>query len=603
MTEKKLKIHSENILPIIKKWLYSSKDIFLRELVSNACDALSKYRILNPEATDLGIHITTDAENRLLTISDNGIGMTAEEVDKYIAQIAFSGAEEFLEKYKDHDEKHQVIGHFGLGFYSAYMVASDVTIETLSYQEGAESARWECDGSSTYQLTQGSRSQRGTDIILSVAPGEDEALDPTHLREILRRYCLFLPFPITLNGALINEKEPLWLKPASECSDTDYLEFYRQLFPHQVDPLFWIHLNVDYPFHLQGILYFPRMEQDRDWKRENIKLYCNRVFVSDNCQDLLPDYLTMLQGAMDSPNIPLNVSRSYLQVDKTVRQVGQHIAKKVSDRLNQLYTEDRAKYLELWEQLEPIVKLGSLQDEKFYERTKPCLLWQTRKGDWLSVDEIVAGESEKTIYYAPKEMSSHPIASLLTDKGKTVVLTRNSPLDLAVMHFMEEKAGVHFQRVDAKIEDHFLDPSKEKTVLDAEGKTEGSKIALFFQHALQLDSKHVEAKSLASDQVPALLMLQEHQRRMRDQLAFHRQGMNFPIEPTLVVNTNHPLIQATYHLKEEKPELANALAKQIYELARLSQREMNAEQMGQFIAGNTDLLAKLAVAHVKAESS
>jgi molecular chaperone HtpG len=338
MTEGTLKINTEKLLPIIKKWLYSDKEIFLRELVSNACDALSKLKILREQGEiefsddELKIDIRLDAEAKTLTISDTGIGMTAEEVEKYIAQLAFSGAEDFLSKYEGSEEKNQVIGHFGLGFYSAYMVSSKVEIDTLSYQERAEPAHWVCDGTSSYTLDKGTRAERGTTITLHIE--DEDFLEEARIASLLSRYCAFLPYPIHLEGEHINHKDPLWLKSPADCTEEEYLEFYRQLHPMEPEPIFWVHLNVDYPFHLKGILYFPHIHNRFDFQKKPVKLFCNRVFVSDNCSDLIPEYLSIMRGAIDSPDIPLNVSRSYLQMDKTVRSLSNHIAKKVADRLS-----------------------------------------------------------------------------------------------------------------------------------------------------------------------------------------------------------------------------------------------------------------------------
>src|SRR5581483_4699696 len=390
MTTGTLRIHTENILPIIKKWLYSDKDIFIRELVSNACDAIQKCRILRDhgECTtadeDFQIYIRIDKSMRTLTFSDNGIGMTAEEVEKYIAQIAFSGAEEFVGKYSTQNEKDQIIGHFGLGFYSSYMVAEKVEIDTLSYREGAAPARWICDGSTSYTIEKGSKETRGTQITLFIDKENDEFLEESRVRQILQQYCAFLPFPIHLNDSLINKKQPLWLKNASECTENEYLDFYRALYALEPDPIFWIHLNVDYPFNLKGILYFPKISRRFDWGQNSIKLFCNRVFVSDSCKDLIPDYLMVLRGAIDSPDIPLNVSRSTLQMDRTVRQLSQHISKKVSDRLSTLYSSDRDQFLSFWPDIEMIIKLGVLQDDKFYERSKDFLIWKNLEGAWTT---------------------------------------------------------------------------------------------------------------------------------------------------------------------------------------------------------------------------
>lgn len=336
MAKQHLQIHSENILPIIKKWLYSDKDIFLRELISNSCDAIYKVKLLQDrgeipveENNEFRIDVKSDKDKKTLTISDNGVGMTEEEVEKYIAQIAFSGAEDFLSKYQTNQEQDQFIGHFGLGFYSSYMVSSQVDVETLSYRPGSEPVFWSCDGSAEYTIEKGSRQTRGTDIILHVDADSEEYLEKNRLKEILHHYCDFLPYPIYLDGERINTQEPLWVKSPSSCTDQEYLDFYRHLYPGEEDPLFWVHLNVDYPFHLKGILFFPKLRRDYETEKNTVKLFCNRVFVSDNCKDVIPNYLMALRGVIDSPDIPLNVSRSYLQMDRTVKQLGSHISKKI----------------------------------------------------------------------------------------------------------------------------------------------------------------------------------------------------------------------------------------------------------------------------------
>jgi molecular chaperone HtpG len=434
MAQGTIKIHSDNILPIIKKWLYSEKDIFVRELVSNACDAISKFRTISPECSETWrIDVVIDKEKRTLTFSDNGIGMTSDEVEKYIAQIAFSGAEEFVQKYQTNKEEDQIIGHFGLGFYSAYMVAEKVEIETRSYEKEAQPAYWSCDGSATYTLESGSRNQRGTQITLTLSKDEDEYLDATRMRTILNHYCSFLPYPIYLNDSCINEKPPLWIKPASECTDKEYLDFYRHLFPYQEDPLFWVHLNVDYPFHLKGILYFPKISQESDLKKESIKLFCNRVFVSDQCKDLLPDFLMILRGAIDSPDIPLNVSRSYLQMDRTVRQLGTHIAKKIADRLSSLYQSERERFLSYWEDIEMIIKFGALQDDKFYERAKEFLIYKNSNHEWTTLEEYKERHPEQPIYYTNEE---GPFLNLYREKNIDVLLMRSTLIDQALIQML-----------------------------------------------------------------------------------------------------------------------------------------------------------------------
>ena len=605
MTTGTLKIHTENILPIIKKWLYSDKDIFVRELVSNACDAIQKCRVLrehgelNTPDEEFRIDIQVDKTARTLTFTDNGIGMTAAEVEKYIAQVAFSGAEEFLGKYTSQNEKDQIIGHFGLGFYSSYMVAEKVAIDTLSYSADAEAALWTCDGSSSYTLDQGSRSTRGTQITLFIDKENEEFLEETRLRSMLQHYCSFLPFPIHLNGSQINKKQPLWLKNASECTDEEYLEFYRALYPMEPDPIFWIHLNVDYPFHLKGILYFPKITRRFDWNSNTIKLFCNRVFVSDHCKDLIPDYLMILRGAIDSPDIPLNVSRSTLQMDRTVRQLSQHISKKVSDRLTSLYTSEREQFLKCWPDIEMIIKLGMLQDDKFYERSKDFLIWKNLSGEWTTVAEYLERHKEaykgKVFYTAEDQKQSH-VLDLYKQKG-IEILAASSLVDTPLINQIEAKLDdVKFQRIDGAIDETILDTAREKTLLDADGKTESVKIADFIRSKLEQNNLAVEAKSLQSDSVPALLIVDEEMRRMRETMALSQQTMppSLLAKRTFVVNTNSPLVQSIYQLKDKDPTLAKEMVHHLYELSLLSQRELEPSALTQFVTRSNSILEKMA---------
>lgn len=580
MRQSNLSIHSENILPIIKKWLYSDKDIFLRELISNACDALNKVRIIQGDVGEFKISISIDKTHKTIAIADTGIGMTEEEVEKYIAQIAFSGAEEFVAKYKSETEKDPIIGHFGLGFYSAYMVASKVEIDTLSFLPQALPVLWSCDGSSTYSIGLGLRDGRGTKITLFLDEQSQEYLEEAKLRELLNRHCSFMPFPIELNGKPIGNKEPLWMKSPSECTEKEYLAFYRQLFPLDPEPIFWIHLNVDYPFHLQGILYFPKIHRRFDANESAIKLFCNRVFVSDNCKDILPDYLMILRGAIDSPDIPLNVSRSYLQVDHNVRQLSSHISKKVSDRLNQLYKTDREKFIASWPDVEMIVKLGLLQDEKFYERIKEILIWKNQEGKWTTISDA------KKVFYSTSETS--PLLKLY----KNEILFATAPIDTAVIQFLERKLDIEFQRIDGALDNSLLDPAREKSLLDSEGKTEASRLADFIGKAVGVE---VEAKSLASDHIPGIVVLDENQRRLRDYMAL-TQGKNvsLPAKKTFVVNTNSKLIQAISRLHQKEPEMAASMAKSVYDLSLLSQREIEPADLEQIVSRQTEILEKMA---------
>lgn len=604
MTKKNLSIHSENILPIIKRWLYSDKDIFSRELVSNACDAIHKMKILSDQGVakanddEFRIDIKIDKEKQTLTFTDTGIGMTAEEVEKYIAQIAFSSAEEFLEKYKSEKEGDQIIGHFGLGFYSAYMVADKVEIQTLSYKEGSKPVFWSCDGSSEYTISEGNRETRGTEITLFINKENEEFLEEHRLNQTLEHYCAFLPYPIYLGEKRINTHFPLWIKAPSECTEQDYLEFYRYLYPMQEDPLFWIHLNVDYPFHLKGILYFPKLRQDYDLKKSAVKLYCNRVFVSDDCKDVVPNYLAVLQGIIDSPDIPLNVSRSYLQMDKTVRQLANHISKKVSDSLNTLYTTDREKFIKCWDDISLIIKLGILEDEKFYDRVKPILIWKIVDGDWTTVEDYLERNRTKTndkVLYTKDEKQLSHLHDIYKQKNIEVICA-NGPVDSYVISSLERKiTPAKFQRIDGGIDENLLDKSKEKSVLDAEGKTEASRLADFIRSKLTDKQIEVEAKSLATNSLPGFIVIDEEQRRFREyMLSINQKSGGLPMDgfgkKTFVVNTNNPLISAIEILDKKNPELSQELVKQIYDLSLLSQREMDPNGLNDFIHRSNKVL-------------
>lgn len=599
MTKKTLEIHSENILPIIKRWLYSDKDIFARELVSNACDAIYKLKLVSNTIKDeeFKIEIKADKEARTLTFTDTGIGMDAEEVEKYIAQIAFSSAEEFLEKYKSKDEGDQIIGHFGLGFYSAYMVADKVEIDTLSHKEGAEPVFWSCDGSSEYTINKGKRETRGTEIILHIGEENDEFLEEGRINEILQHYCAFLPYPVFLGEKQINTHEPLWVKNPSECTEEEYLQFYRYLYPMQEDPLFWVHLNVDYPFHLKGILYFPKIKHDFDINKNTVKLYCNRVFVSDNCKDVIPNYLMVLQGVIDSPDIPLNVSRSCLQMDRTVRQLGNHISKKVSDSLTSLFRTDEERFYKCWEDVALIVKMGVLEDEKFYERMKDLLVWKIVDGNWTTVEDYLERNREKTgdkiLYTKDEKQMSHFIEMY---KEKNIeVLCLNSPVDSYLVNYLERKiTPATFQRIDGGIDDNLIDKSREKSVLDSEGKTEAGHLADFIRAKLGIENVEVEAKSLNSDGLPGFVVIDENQRRMREyMMALNPKEMMQFEKKTFVVNTNSPLMAALQDLDKSNPELTQELVQEVYDLSLLSQREMNPDALNTFITRTTKVMEQL----------
>ncbi len=604
MTTKSLQIHSQNILPIIKRWLYSDRDIFARELIANATDALRKVHLLGADETTLRIDISIDKEAKTLTFSDTGIGMTADEVERYIAQIAFSGAEEFLSHYEG-GEKEQIIGHFGLGFYSSYMVAERVEIETKSHTGDALPAHWTCAGDTEYQLEPGKRQERGTDIVLHVGADGLEYLDETRLRDLLVRYCAFLPYPIHLNKKLISHGDPLWLKNFKECSDAEYLEFYRKLHPNQPDPLFWIHLDVDFPFTLKGILYFPRISADFDPNRSSIKLFCNRVFVADNCKEILPEFLMPLQGALDSPDIPLNVSRSALQMDKQVRQIAGHISKKVCDRLRQLHAESREKFIEIWPDIQWVVKVGALQDEKFFERASDWLIWKSLEGAWTSLKECRDGaksspEKLSKIYYSFQNAPASTIAELY--KGRQLTVFEAHPLiDPPLFALIERKyPPLQFLRIDSSIDEALVDKTREKGLLDSEGKTEGVKLAEFFQAKLSIDQLKVEAKSLQSDHLPGILVLDEQTRRLRD--TWLRQnpvkaGQETPPwlqAATFILNTNHPIVAKLEKIDAKNPKLSQEMALHLYELSLMAQNELPESKRAALVQRSIDLMEQLA---------
>ncbi len=587
MTKGQLQIHSQNILPIIKKWLYSEKDIFVRELVSNACDAIAKRAIVDQNIKDPHrIDIRIDKEAKTLTYSDTGIGLDAEEAEKYLAQIAFSGAEEFVKAYQTNDA---FIGHFGLGFYSSYMVAQKVEVRSLSYKENSTSIVWSCDGSSEYEILPSDRTQVGSDVILHVGPEHEEFLDEKHLLDTVRRFCLFLPYPIYVNDKLVNSKEPLWLKQPSTCTDQEYIDFYKELYPFEEEPLFWIHLNVDYPFHVKGILYFPHIHKDFDFNKNHIKLYSNRVFVSDDCKDVLPEYLTILKGVIDSPDIPLNVSRSHLQVDKTVRALSGHISKKVVDALHTLYKTDQERFYRVWDDCEFIVKLGLLNDEKFAAKAKEFLVWKTTKGGHVTPD------TESCYYYITEEQMGSPLINLYEQKGIEILIAR-MPLDAAVMSQLERGNSVRFKRIDASLQDQLIDASKENSVLDQDGKTEAGKIADFVRKSLSMENLEVEAKSLHSEETAGFIVLAEEERRLRDYLAriSKEKTPSAPIKKTFVVNTNSPLVASIYKMQTSAPELASMMIREVYDLAALGQKELSGEEIGSFLARNMKLLEKVA---------
>lgn len=622
----RLNIHSENILPIIKKWLYSEHDIFIRELASNGSDAIQKRKILESrnelplnQVSEDRIDITIDKEKNSLTVSDTGIGMTGEETEKYLSQIAFSGAEEFMKAYQLNDA---FIGHFGLGFFSSFMVADKVSVITRSCREGSHTVVWESSGTAEYTVRQATdeeaKASCGTDVILTLNKDSSEFLELYRLKEAVKRFCRFFPVPVYVQGERINSQEPLWVKNPKDVTDNEYKELFRSLYPFQPDPLFWIHINVDYPFHVKGILYFPSLlRKDHDLSKESVSLYCNRVFVSDSCKDILPEYLTMMKGVIDSPDIPLNVSRSYLQVDRTVRQLAQHISKKVSDAISTLAKNDRKKYEEVWEGCELVVKLGMLEDEKFFSRLYDTLLFKTVDNSYKTISELLPltsfdhEEKKSIVVYADPGQEKSPLISSLQESGKAVVIT-TSVLDHPLMSKIEQKSSMPkeendnspsaliFRRIDSDLIHEFKDTEREKTILDNDGKTEATKLADFFRRALGTSgSFSVEAKSLSVDAVPAILTMNEEERRFRD----YSQRMNpakggkdpiFSPKSTLVINTNNKTVQSIAKAEEKEPELAREMAQYIVALTKLTQNEMSKEDFDRFVHQSNALLEHVA---------
>jgi molecular chaperone HtpG len=599
-TKGNISVHTENIFPIIKKFLYSDHEIFLRELVSNAVDATQKIKTLSVsgeakgELGDLKITIKLNTENKTLHIIDNGIGMTEEEVGKYINQLAFSSAEEFLEKYKD--KGAQVIGHFGLGFYSAFMVAHTVELHTLSYKENAAAVKWSCDGSTTYEIGASDRNQRGTEIILHFAEDSLEFNDSSRIRGILTKYCKFLPVEIEFEEKVINNPAPLWTKSPSECKTEDYEQFYKELYPFAETPLFWIHLNVDYPFKLTGILYFPKVKTDFDLQKNKIQLYSNQVFVTDSVQDIVPEFLMLLHGVIDSPDIPLNVSRSYLQSDGNVKKINAHITKKVADKLDEIFRADRKAFEDKWESIGLFVKYGIVTDEKFYEKAnKFCLLQNTEK-QLFTIEEykekIAAAQTDKdgklVVLYTNDAIAHDSFCKSVQKRGYDVLLMDN-PIDNHFISNIEYKVeNTTWKRVDSETVDKLIDKDEKKESVLSEAEQTSLKES--FEHQFGAMGKFkFETNALATDDHFLTLTKPEWERRMMDMQRMQGNSMfgAFPESWNVVVNTNHDLARKI--LKIETTE-KTAVLQQAFDLARLSQNLLHGEELTNFIQRNYEQL-------------
>lgn len=625
MAKGNISVDSENLFPIIKKWLYSDKDIFLRELVSNGCDAVTKLKKLasigeaqidENEKFKVTVSIFKDAKK--LVISDNGIGMTAEEIDKYINQIAFSGASDFLSKYKEEDDKgSQIIGHFGLGFYSAFMVADSVEIDSLSYQDGAKAAKWTCDGSMEFDLTDGDRTERGTTITLNIAEDSEEFLEESTIRQILHKYCAFLPIEIYVEipedkhedhcdcghdhdheheddtpsePKPINNTTPLWMKKPSECTDEEYKEFYRNVFMDFNEPLFWIHLNVDYPFNLKGILYFPKINHEFAGQEGQIKLYNNQVFVADNVKEVIPEFLMLLKGVIDCPDLPLNVSRSFLQNDGYVKKISSHITKKVADKLTSIYNNERENYEKYWDYINIFIKYGCLRDEKFYEKVKDVIIYRDIDGKYLTLDEYLDGKEEKDVYYVSDPQTQSQYINMFKNQGLNAVVLP-SMMDTHFISLVEMKqTGVKFKRIDSAIND-----ISDNTEKDDSAKEQEKKLIEKFKNEIKDDTLKIEVQSLKDDSIPAVILLGEQSRRMQEMYKAYGQQMAgmadmFHDEFTLVLNSNNSLIKKIDTLNDED---ANLVIDHVYDLAKISHSPLPAEQMTKFIERSNKLLEKL----------
>ncbi|MFS8908465.1 molecular chaperone HtpG [Synechococcus sp. OH2] len=605
-------IHTENIFPIIKQSLYSDREIFLRELISNAADAIAKLKMakLAGEVADPPepeIVIALNKEAKTLSVSDTGIGMTAEEVKKYINQVAFSSAEEFLQKYKGKEAEQAIIGHFGLGFYSSFMVAQRVEIDTLSYQPGSTPVQWSCDGSPTFTLSDSQRSAIGTTVTLYLSPDSEEYLEPSRIRELVRKYCDFIPVPIKLNGEVINRQRPLWKIPPSELKDEDYLEFYRYLYPFQEDPHFWVHINTDYPFIVQGILYFPKLRPDIDPTKGQVKLFCNQVFVQDNCEEVIPKFLLPLRGAIDSPDIPLNVSRSFLQNDRTVRRIGDHIAKKVADRLNELYKEDYEKYVKVWPDISLFMKFGAMNNDKFFAQIKDILIFRVAgspadKPEYVTLKaylERTREKQNKRVYYATDEAAQSAYIDLHRSQGLEVIML-DSWIDSHFSSFLEREyreEGIQFKRVDSELDETLIQKDKAADLVDPiTQKTRSEKLVDLFRQALGKEKLQIKAKALKSESVPAMILLPEALRRLQELNAILQQKpIEFLEEHTLVLNTAHPLIQNLQALAEEgrDPELVNLICNHIYDLALITQKSFDPAAARAFVQRSNEVLTRL----------
>ena len=604
MQKGNIRVQTENIFPIIKKFLYSEHDIFIRELVSNAVDATQKLKTLSSlgeakgELGELSVEIKIDAEKKTVTISDKGIGMTSEEVDKYLNQVAFSGAEEFLNKYKGQNENN-IIGHFGLGFYSSFMVSEKVEVITKSFKEDTSAVKWECDGSPEFTLEDTQKESRGTDIVMHLNEESIEFLEPARIKTVLDKFCRFLPIPIIFEGAQINNPTPAWTKKPADLTPEDYQNFYKELYPFNEAPLLWIHLNVDYPFNLTGILYFPKIKQSYEIQKDKIQLYSNQVFVTDEVKDIVPEFLMLLQGVLDSPDIPLNVSRSYLQGDPNVRKINAHITKKVADKLEEIFKTDRTAFEEKWESLGLFVKYGMMTDDKFLEKANKFLVMQDTDSKFFTFEEYKMAtetlqknkEGKQVILYTTDPIQQDAFIQQAVGKGYKVV-RMETIIDNGFVNQMEMKwENVQFVRVDSDIADNLID--KQEGGESVLSKDEEATLKELFDVKIPELNVTVEVKGLSADAPPVVATRPEFMRRMKD-MASMQSGMgafygSMPDEVTLTVNGNHPIYKNI--LGEAAKERQEKLVHNLADLALLSQGLLKGNTLTNFINRSVDLLS------------
>ncbi len=623
-----ISVHTENIFPIIKKFLYSDHEIFLRELVSNAVDATQKLKKLaslgefTGELDDLKIEVSFDKKKNTITVSDKGLGMTGEEIKKYINQIAFSGAAEFVEKFKDKADAKDIIGKFGLGFYSAFMVSDKVELVSKSFKEGTEAARWECDGSTEFELTDAKKEQRGTDVILHINKDSEEFLDEWRLKGILEKYCKFLPVEIKFGtkeesiedgvdkedkpkyksitvDRIINNVNPIWAKAPSELKDEDYLKFYKELYPFTEDPLFWIHLNVDYPFNLTGVLYFPKIKNDFEIQRNKIQLYSRQVFITDEVKDVVPDFLMLLHGVLDSPDIPLNVSRSYLQSDASVKKISQHITKKVADKLVDMFVKDRKEFEKKWDDISVFVRYGMISDEKFYDKSKEFALLKNVDNQYFTLKEYEEKvkpnqtDKDKNVVYLYTTDAAKQHSFIESAKGKAYdVLLMDSVIDNHFISNIEQKLEkTQLKRVDSEVADKLID--KDEKMASVLSSSEEELVKSIFEKAINNKSMTLAIESLSPNDLPVTVTMSEWMRRMKDMARTGGGGMNFmgsmPDSYNVAINGNHAIVQKI--VKAETEEQKTKLAKQAYDLGLLSQSMLTGADLTSFIKRSVEMVS------------